>query len=241
MKSKIPYLSVIVPIFNEEKRINNLNHIVSYLKKQKYSWEVIVVDDGSTDKTQKFLKLLKNKLRFSLLSYSPNTGKGFAVKTGMLNAKGKYRLFLDVDLSTPITELEKFLPHLKQYDIVIGSRKLKTSKLVTRQSLLRENLGKAFTLLSQLMLGMYISDFTCGFKIFSKKSAEDIFIRQKINKWGFDPEVLYIGKIKRHSIKEVPVYWENDPRTKVKFPDAIINSLYELIQIRINYLRRFYY
>lgn len=240
MKLKAPFLSVIVPIFNEERRIRNLYHIVTYLKKQKYSWDITVVDDGSTDKTNKILRLLRKKIRFNLLSYSPNLGKGSAVRIGMLKAKGKYRLFMDVDLSTPISELKKFLPYLKKYDIVIGSRKLATSELVTRQPLIREHLGKIFTLLSQKFLGMYISDFTCGFKIFSKKSVDEIFARQRINRWGFDPEILYIGKIKKLSIREIPVYWENDPRTKVKFPDAIINSLVELISIKINYLRGLY-
>lgn len=240
MRPNIPYLSVIVPIFNEEKRVRNLNHIVTYLKKQKYSWDITVVDDGSTDKTNSILRLLRKKIKFNLLSYFPNSGKGSAVKIGMLKAKGKYRLFMDIDLSTPINELKKFLPHLKQFDIVIGSRKLEASELVTRQPFIREHLGKIFTLLSQKVLGMYISDFTCGFKIFSKKSVEEIFTRQRINRWGFDPEILYIGKIKKLSIKEVPIYWENDPRTKVKFPDAIINSLIELIRIRINYLRGLY-
>lgn len=240
MKPKIPFLSVILPVFNEEKRIRRLNQIIAYLRKQKYSWEVIVVDDGSTDKTKRILKLLSRNFKFNLLSHSLNVGKGFAVKTGMLKARGKYRLFLDVDLSTPINELKKFLPFLKEYDIVIGSRKLKTSTLATRQPLLREYLGKVFTLLSQQILDMNISDFTCGFKIFSRRSAEQIFIRQKINKWGFDPEILYIGKIKKYFIKEVPVYWENDPSTKVKFPHDIVNSLTELIRIRLNDKRGLY-
>lgn len=240
MKSKTPYLSVIVPLFNEEKRVKRLKEIFDYLKIQKFSWEVIVVDDGSTDKTSRILTSFKKHLKFNLISYFPNSGKGFAIKTGMLNAKGKYRLFLDVDLSTPITELKNFLPHLKKYEIVIGSRKLKSSKLITRQSIVREYLGKIFTLLSQRVLKMYISDFTCGFKIFSKKSATEIFTRQRIYRWGFDPEILFIGNIKKYSIKEVAVYWENDPGTKVKFPDAIINSLTELIRIRINYIKGFY-
>lgn len=240
MKSKIPYISIIIPIYNEEKRIKRLEEIYSYLKKQRYSWEIIVVNDGSTDKTKTILNSLKKKLRFNLLSYTPNAGKGFAVKTGMLKAKGKYRLFLDVDLSTPISELSKFLPFLNKYDIIIGSRKLKTSTLITRQPFIREYLGKVFTALSQRILDMHVSDFTCGFKIFSKKAAEDIFVRQKINRWGFDSEILYIGKIKKYSIKEVPVYWENDPRTRVKFPDAIINSLLELATIKINSIRGFY-
>lgn len=240
MKSRVPFLSVIVPIFNEEKRIKSLKEIIAYLKRQKYSWEVIVVDDGSTDRTSKILKSLKKQLRFNLVSYSPNVGKGFAIKTGMLKAKGEHRLFLDVDLSTPITELEKFLPYLKQYDIVIGSRKLKTSQLITRQSFIREHSGKVFTLLSQKVLQINVSDFTCGFKCFSSKAVKKTFSKQTINGWGFDSEILYIGKIAKHSIKEVPVIWRNAPGTKVKFPNAIISSFLELIKIRINSAKGLY-
>ena len=244
-----PHLSIVIPVYNEEKRVNNLIQIISYFKKQRYSWEVIVVNDGSTDKTIRKLKLLKNKaslfpngnkLRFKILSYYPNTGKGFAIKTGMLSATGKHRLFLDIDLSTPIDEVDKFLPFLKKFDIVIGSRKMKSSEVIVRQSLLREFLGKTFTYISQKILQMNVSDFTCGFKCFNDKAAEVIFAKQKIHRWGFDPEILYIGKSKKHSIKEVPVRWKNDPGTKVKFPRDIINSLIELVLIRLNSLRGLY-
>lgn len=235
-----PHLSIVIPVYNEEKRVNNLIQIISYLKKQRYSWEVIIVDDGSTDKTIKKLKLLKKKLRFKILSYYPNTGKGVAIKTGMLSATGKHRLFLDIDLSTPIDELDNFLPFLKKFDIVIGSRKMKSSEVIVRQSLLREFLGKTFTYISQKMLQMNVSDFTCGFKCFNNKAAEVIFAKQKIHRWGFDSEILYIGKSKKYSIKEVPVRWKNDPGTKVKFPQDIINSFTELILIRLNSLRGLY-
>lgn len=235
-----PHLSIVIPVYNEEKRVSNLTRIMSYLKKQKFKWEVIVVNDGSTDKTINKLKLLRNKLRFKILSYYLNTGKGFAIKTGMLSATGKHRLFLDIDLSTPIDELDKFLPFLKKFDIVIGSRKMKSSNIVIRQPLARELLGKMFTLLSQRTLQMKVSDFTCGFKCFSKRAAEEIFAKQTIQRWGFDPEILYIGKTKRYSIKEVPVTWKNDPRTRVKFPQDIVNSLTELIRIRLNSYRGLY-
>lgn len=235
-----PYLTIVIPVYNEEKRVNNLIQIMSYLKKQRFTWELIIVDDGSTDKTLRRLKLLKNKFRFKILSYNPNTGKGFAIKTGMLSATGKHRLFLDIDLSTPIDELDKFLPFFKKFDIVIGSRKMKLSNIIIRQSPIRELLGKIFTFLSQKTLQMKVSDFTCGFKCFSKKAAEEIFAKQTIQKWGFDSEILYIGKTKRYSIKEVPVIWKNDPRTRVKFPQDIVNSLIELIKIRLNSYRGLY-
>lgn len=234
-QTKNPFLSIIIPVFNEEKRIKKLTEISDYLKSQKYSRELIIINDGSTDKTNRILKSLKHKLKFKLISYTPNLGKGFAIKTGMMEAKGKYRMFLDVDLSTPINELERFLPSCKKYDIVIGSRKLKASNLLIRQSFIREHLGKMFTTLSQMILGLNVSDFTCGFKCFSQKAAEQIFPRQKIKGWSFDSEILYIGKIKKFAIKEIPVTWKNDPRTRVKFPQDIINSLTELFKIKLNF------
>lgn len=240
-KNKQPSLSIIIPVFNEEKRIKNLKKIITYLGKQKFNWELIVVNDGSTDKTQKVLNSVKKSFKFKLLSYSPNLGKGFAIKTGMLEALGKYRLFLDIDLSTPINELEKFIPFLKKYDIVIGSRKLKDSNLVVRQSFIREHLGKMFTALSQMALQLDVSDFTCGFKCFSEKAAKEIFTRQTIRRWGFDSEILFIGKKKKFAIYEIPITWKNDPRTKVKFPQDIINSLAELIKIRLNSLLGLYH
>ena len=229
-----PFLSVIIPIFNEEKRIKNLERVIFFLKKQKYKWEVIIVNDGSTDRTNSVAQLLQKKLKFKLISYSPNKGKGAAIREGMLVSTGKYRLFLDIDLSTPITEFDNLLPFLKKYDIVIGSRKMRGSKVVIRQPLIRELMGKIFTVLSQKILGMKISDFTCGFKCFSQSAAEKIFIKQKIEGWGFDSEILYIGKVKGNSIKEIPVSWHDDPGTKVKFPQDILRSLGELARIKIN-------
>jgi|SRR3989344_2392735 len=239
-RDKQPYLSIVIPVYNEERRVKNLTQIIPYLKKQKYSWEVIVVNDGSTDKTETKLEQLKKKLKFEVISYIENRGKGVAVKSGMLKAVGKYRLFLDIDLSTPINEFDKFLPQIKKYDIVIGSRKMRGSNVVIRQPVIREILGRIFTFLSQKVLGVNISDFTCGFKCFSGKAAEEIFSKQTINGWGFDSEILYIGKSKRKSIKEMAVEWKNDPRTRVKFPNAIIYSLLELIKIKINSYRGLY-
>lgn len=238
--NKEPYISVVIPVYNEEKRIKNLQQIISYLKKQKYLWEVVLINDGSNDKTLDKLNQLKKRRNFTIISYNENRGKGFAVKTGMLSAKGKYRVFLDIDLSTPITELDKLLPYLNKYDIVIGSRKMKESNIVTRQSLTREVMGRMFTLLSQKVLQINVSDFTCGFKCFSSKAVKKTFSKQTINGWGFDSEILYIGKIAKHSIKEVPVIWRNAPGTKVKFPNAIISSFLELIKIRINSAKGLY-
>src|SRR3989344_1742431 len=180
------YLSIIIPLYNEEKRLAGLEQVRSFLKLQKFSSEIIVVNDGSTDSTLKLLQVLQKKLGLTIVDYKLNRGKGYAIKTGMLSASGSYRLFMDVDLSTPIQEFEKFKQYIAEFDVVIGSRKVPQANLIRRQNLVRETFGKAFTLLSQVVLGMGVSDFTCGFKCFSAKAADDIFTGSKIERWGFD-------------------------------------------------------
>lgn len=232
MNTKNPFLSIIIPLYNEEARLRNLLKIYRYLDRSNLNYEVLLVNDGSIDNTVKKLKALAKKFKFKLISYEKNKGKGFAVKTGMLDAKGKYRLFTDIDLSTPIEQFNKFIPHLKKADILIGSRKTAGAHLYKRQSFIRESLGKGFTLLSRIILDLEISDFTCGFKCFSKKSSISIFSKQKIERWGFDSEILFIAKKLGFSIKEVPINWSHDPRSKVRFPHDIISSLSDLYKIK---------
>lgn len=230
------FLSVIIPLYNEANRVANLHRIYKYLNTKKFNWEIILVNDGSADNTQKEVKKMLKSYAFKntkLITYSQNKGKGFAIKTGMLKATGEYRLFTDIDLSTPIPEFNKFLPYLKKFDVIIGSRKMVGSKVIIRQQSLREKLGKGFTKLSQITLQLNTTDFTCGFKCFSKIAAEAIFSSQRINGWGFDAEVLFLAKKFEYKIKEIPVKWSNDPRSRVKFPQDIMNSLLDLLKIRL--------
>ncbi|OGD70748.1 hypothetical protein A3A84_03635 [Candidatus Collierbacteria bacterium RIFCSPLOWO2_01_FULL_50_23] len=228
-----PFWSVIVPAYNESGR-NHVREILAYLAKRTETWELIIVNDGSTDDTNKELQKMNRAKKFRLISYEKNQGKGYAVKQGMLAATGEYRLFLDMDLSTPIAEMAKLRPHLGKYDVVIGTRKTKGAKVVVHQPWLRENLGKGFTLLSQLSLGVPVSDFTCGFKCFSAKVAQKVFSHAQINRWGFDAEILFLAHKYGYVIKEIPVSWTDDSRTRVKFPEDLVNSLSELIAIRVN-------
>lgn len=227
-------LSIIIPVYNESKRLYNIETVYKYLNSKKYKPELIIVDDGSEDDTLTLLKKLRKKYPFKIITYPKNRGKGYAIKTGILEATGKYRLFMDVDLSTPIEEYEKFKSFFDKYDVMIGSRKTKLSKLLKRQPILREYLGKGFTFLSKQILGVEVTDFTCGFKIFSKEAAVKIFSKSVIERWGYDSEILFIANKEGFKVKEVPVEWSNDQNTRVKFPQDIINSLQELVSIRVN-------
>lgn len=241
LKQKSVYWSIIVPCYNETNRVNGLTSMLRYLRGLGKSWELIVVDDGSTDDTSKKLKALNKSGEFKIIGYKNNRGKGYAVKTGMLAATGKFRLFIDMDLSTPISEMEKINKFIDQYDVVIGTRKLKGARVLIHQPWLREYLGKAFTALSQIILDTNISDFTCGFKCFSQEASEKIFRKSRVYRWGFDSEILFLAKKYGFSVKEVPVVWKNDERTKVKFPGDVVSSLSELVAIRyFDWIKRVY-
>lgn len=229
-----PYLSVVVPVYNESKRIGGIVRIVEYMRRQPYESEVVVVDDGSSDDTLTQLHALQQQCPFKIITYATNRGKGYAIQQGMVAAHGQFRLFSDVDLSTPLDAVEKFLPYLAEWDVIIASRKQPGTSIVVHQPILRETLGRGFTRLSQLILQVPVTDFTCGFKCFSERAAQAIFPRMTIERWGFDAEVLFIAQRLRFPIKEIPVQWTNDPRTKVKLPGDIIRSLKDLLSIRLN-------
>lgn len=239
MRNKSVFLSVIIPVYNETLRINKLYTIVNFLKRQKYSNELILVDDGSNNYSKKMLHKFAKNLKFKIVTYKQNKGKGFAIKTGMLTSLGTYRLFTDIDLSVPIEEINKFIGK-RDKRVIIGSRRIKGSKVITRQPFIRELMGRFFTGLSCRILGIKVTDFTCGFKCFHKDEAIEIFSKSRINRWGFDPEILFIATKLKYRIFEVPVTWRHDPNTKVRFPRDIFLSFYELLKIRLNDFLKFY-
>lgn len=230
-------LSVILPIFNEKRRLKNLEIIAAYLRSKKFRYEIIVVDDGSNKETKLILKRFQKKIKLTVFHLPINQGKGYAVKQGMLSAKGKYCLFMDIDLSTPIETIDVFLKALKSSPIVIATRKSNRSKITNHQPFLREIMGKTFTIFSQLITGVTVSDFTCGFKGFSRSAAQKLFSKSLIERWSFDAEILFLAKRHMIKIKEVPVVWKNDKETKVVFPKDILISLIELLAIRVNDVR----
>ena len=234
------YLSVIIPSYNEEKRLpRTLREINDYLSRQNFDYEIIVVSDGSTDRTCEVVESLKSEIKnLKIICEKINRGKGYGVKIGMLNAKGKFRLFTDADNSTPISEIEKFWPEFeKGADIVIASRDLKGAILDPPQTLFRRFVGEVFKYLRKIIVGLWeIQDTQCGFKCFKGEAAEKIFPKCKIERFAFDPEVLLIAKKMGFKIKEVPVYWKNDLQSKVKFK-SMVKMLIDLFKIRINLLK----
>ena len=231
------YLSVIIPAFNEEKRIEaTLKDISGYLSKQNYKSEIIVVSDGSKDKTAEVVNNLKLKIaNLRLIDNKENHGKGFVTRQGMLEAKGKFRIFTDADNSTTINHVEKMWPEFKEgFDIVIGSREIEGAVLDPPQPEERRKKAAAFRLLTDIFTGLWdIIDSQCGFKCFTKEAAEEIFPLTKIDKFSFDVEALVIAKKLGYRIKEIPITWKNDLATTVKFKH-MVQMGFDLIKIRIN-------
>lgn len=229
-------LSVIIPVYNEEKRIGNtLSKIQDFFHKTKTDFEVIIVDDGSMDNTLGVVRKLKMK-NLIILQNNKNMGKGFSVKKGMLHAKGDLLLFSDADLSTPIDELSNFLKYVKDYDVLIASRNMKESDIRIKQPFFRSALGRIFPLFVNLLLIKGIKDTQCGFKLFNRECARRIFAKQRINRFAFDAEILFIAKKCGYRIKEIPVVWENDTLSKVNPLTDPPKMLFELLRIRFNYL-----
>jgi dolichyl-phosphate beta-glucosyltransferase len=230
----LPELSVVIPAYNEEKVIaQTLEAVTGYFEQAHVPHEILVVDDGSTDRTAETVARLATRLPVRLLR-GPHRGKGAAVKLGMLDARGGLVLFTDADLSTPIAEWEKFAPWLRDgYDVVIGSRKVGGAEIRVHQPWLRETLGKGFTWLTNLLLGTSASDITCGFKCFAAPAARRAFALQRLDGWGFDAEILFIARRLGLRIREVPVVWTDDAATKVRLGRDVAWSLLELLAVRV--------
>lgn len=229
-------ITFVIPCYNEEERIEKTFDALKAFRAPRdlKVIEVIFVDDGSTDDT--FRKIndfgVKNKeLNIKVVSYKPNKGKGNAVKVGLLEAKSDYVLFFDADISTPLSEIDKFISFMKNgEDVVIGTRKNGKSTVLKHQPKLREFMGRVFTKITQISLGVPTTDFTCGFKLFSKKAIKSIFTKAQIDGWGYDAEIVYLAN-RDFKVNEMPVLWINDERTHVVIYKAIPQTLYDLLRI----------
>jgi len=231
-------LSVIIPAYNEEKRIGTtLTSIISYLEKFPKingDYEIIVIDDGSQDNTVKEVEKFSTKnTKIKICSNEKNSGKGYSVRKGILLGEGKYLLFSDADLSTPIEELEKLFFWIEQgYDIAIGSRSLKESQIIIHQSWYRELMGKIFNKLVKFWCLPDFIDTQCGFKLFKKEAAKKVFANAKIKHFAFDVETLYLAKKYNYRLKEVPIRWINSPSSRVHPVLDSMKMLYDLLRIK---------
>lgn len=238
-------LSVIIPAYNEEKRLpKTLREIDKYLSLQSYDSEIIIVNDGSKDRTAEVVREMMPEIKnLRLIDNKENHGKGYVVRQGMLEAKGDYRLFTDADNSTSIDHVEKMWLLLeKNYDVVIGtrdSRDDKEAKQAVPQPAWKRFLGDIGNIGIQVLVVWGIWDTQCGFKAFSKKAAEDIFKRCKINRWAFDVEALALARKLGYKIGIVPIYWINSPESKVKLK-GYIRFFKELLRIKWNLITKKY-
>jgi dolichyl-phosphate beta-glucosyltransferase len=235
-----PQLSLIFPCYNEEGRLPaSLARVQEYLEARDLSYEILIVDDGSADGTLAFAEAeAARDGRIRVLSYGRNEGKGYAVRYGARNARGQWVLFSDADLSTPIEELDKFLPLLEQgYDVVIGSRALAGSQIQVHQPWWRERAGRLANFCIRRLSGMQFPDTQCGFKLFTRRAAADIFPQLTISGWMFDVEVLVIARKLGYRIVDVPVTWINSGDSRVRLSHAP-GVAAELMRIRSYWLLR---
>lgn len=236
------YLSVVIPAYNEEDRIaRTLQAVDDYLAKQSYGYEIIVVNDGSTDRTAQIVRGLLPLIRhLRLIDNAENRGKGAAVKQGMLEAQGEIRLFMDADNSTSVDQIERMLPEFAAgFEVVIGSRRVPGAVIAVHQHFIRESIGRIFNLIVRILAGLPMKDTQAGFKAFSARAAKEIFSRQTIWRWAFDVELLAIARHHGFKVKEVPITWVNDPKSHVKF-GGMIRMLFEVLKVRWNLLRGVY-
>lgn len=236
-------VSVVIPAYNESKCIEKtLFTISNYLSKNFADFEIIVVDDGSSDNTFSLVSLASGTIpNLKVLRNPVNRGKGYSVKKGALSAVFDYIIFTDVDLSTPIEELEACIKHFNNgSDIVIGSRALKKSRVIKRQGFLRMNMGKTFNLFIQLILFRGIKDTQCGFKCFKKSVARELFRLQHLRGFCFDVEILYIARKKGYSITEAPVRWINREDSRVAMIRDSVRMFLGLFYVRLNSIRGYY-
>ena len=228
-----PYLSVIIPAYNEAKRLPlTLVDIDRHLRGVKYFYEIIVVNNNSTDATAEVVERFSHIIKNLKLLNCKVPGKGATVKRGLLEAKGEIRLFTDADNSTSVDQFSKMIPYLKEgYDIIIGSRDIKGAKLVPPQPWHKRLAGDIGNLIIQILLLPGMWDTQCGFKAFSEKAALKIFPLMKISRWAFDVEALVLAKKLGYRIKEIPVVWVNDPFSAVK-ASSYIHFFWEVIKIK---------
>jgi dolichyl-phosphate beta-glucosyltransferase len=237
----MPLLSIVIPAYNEEQRLGKtLAETFDYLAAQDYTSEIIVVDDGSQDRTVEiangFQTRAREKTKLIVLQNPGNRGKGYAVRNGMMHANGEIHLFFDADLATPLDQIPKVVQPLLQgeYDVIFGSRALSEAVIQVEQSYLRQLRGRAGNIIIRILTGMDIKDTQCGFKAFRRQTSQAVFPLQQIEGFGFDPEILFIAHKQGWRWIEVPVVWRHVEGSKVTMLSASINVFLEVFKIRWN-------
>lgn len=232
-------ISIVIPAYNEEQRLGpTLNAILSFLSQRASAFaEILVVDDGSRDGTARIVEQFSAAHpQIRLLRNPGNRGKGYSVRHGVLESRGEWILFTDADLSAPIEELDKLFDAVRRThaDIAIGSRALERSLIQVHQSWFRETAGRIFNLFLRLLTGLPFLDTQCGFKLYRRQAAQEIFRRQRLERFGFDAEVLYIARRLGFRCVEVPVRWSHSPGTKVSMLRDSLDMFLDLLRIRWN-------
>ena len=230
-------LSVVIPVYNEEKNIREtLRKVSAFLSLKKISWEIIVVSDGSTDKTHEILDAVLQEQPaspFKVLKVKDNHGKGYASRAGILEARGRYVLMTDADLSAPIKEVDKLIVAIeKGADVAIGSRAVRSPGCDVRQSLRRRISGRIFNFFVQLFVLRGIQDSQCGFKCFTNSAAKRIFPLQKLEGFSFDVEILFLARKCGYKIAEVPVMWSQGLDSRISLLRDSIRMLKDLLKIK---------
>lgn len=234
--SILPELSIIIPAYNEESRLPpTLIDIIDYFDAKNIIYEVIVVDDGSQDKTSQFVnKVSRICPQVKLIILPKNYGKGHAVKTGMLNANGKMMLFVDADGATPISEYDKLEQAINEnYDVVIGSRAIYSEETSVKTIFLRKIMGRTFNFFVKNILLSGFADTQCGFKLFTNPVAKFLFSRQISNQFSFDIEILYIAKKANLKISEIPINWNNISGSKVNLITDSIKMFIDIFRFKV--------
>jgi dolichyl-phosphate beta-glucosyltransferase len=239
MSPSAPELSIIIPSYNEELRLPaTLDRIAAYLQKDGRAAEVLVVDDGSNDCTAVAAESFRDRIPgLRIVSNGVNRGKGYSVRHGMQEARGRIALFTDADLSAPIEEAGKLLAALETYDLAIGSRAMDRSLISVHESRFREFAGIIFNKIVRIILWLPFVDTQCGFKAFRRERCEILFEQQRIERFGFDPELLYLAR--HHGLRavEIPVRWGHSPATKVSMWRDSIQMFIDVFTIRWNAIR----
>lgn len=233
-----PFLSIVIPAYNEERRIIlTLERIVKYLGAQTYAAEVLIVDDGSTDRTTAVVREFSRNHPQVRVITNPHRGKGYAVKTGMLAASGEYRFPCDADLAMPIEQIARFLPpQLTDFDLAIGSREAPGSRRF-HEPAYRHIMGHVFNSIVRLVAVSGFKDTQCGFKCFTKEAATTLFPLQTLDGFAFDVEILFLAKKRRLRIAEVPIDWYHNTESRVRPARDTVNMFRDALSVRWNYWR----